>query len=83
MCHAWQIVTLKMAHEYLLLKTKQNLIFKCNRTYLCKQAFSSVKQIKDKQWSQFMDCNFKNLVILTKTKLQPNIHKLAGVRQRQ
>jgi hypothetical protein len=30
-----------------------------------------------------MDCNLKNLTILTGTKLQPDIDRLAGVKQRK
>jgi hypothetical protein len=32
--------------------------FSC--TYLCEQTFSSVKQIKDKQWYQLTHCKFTN-----------------------
>jgi hypothetical protein len=52
-------------------------------TCLCEQAFSSTKQIADKQGSPLTDCNLKNLVTLATTKLQPNIDKLAGVKQSQ
>jgi hypothetical protein len=52
-------------------------------TYPSEQAFSSMKQIKDKQWSCLTDCNLKNLGSLATTKLQPGVDKLAGVKQRQ
>jgi hypothetical protein len=51
--------------------------------YFCEQAFSLMEQIKDEQRPQHMDCNCKNMVILTATVLQPVIDKLAGVKQRQ
>jgi hypothetical protein len=46
--------------------------------YLCEQVFSSMKQIKDKQWSLLTGGNLKNLVILATTKLQPDVDKLEG-----
>jgi hypothetical protein len=43
----------------------------------CQQAFSSMKQVMDKQQSQLLDCNLKNLAIVA-TKLQSAVDKLAG-----